>query len=1094
MAFNVGVNVLEVDGRASPTIVAAPISVAGLLVRSQRGVPGLAVHVQGMVDFVSSFGGPIATAFGEHAVRGFFENGGTEAFVVRMASATARAASVTLNDRAGAATLIVRAGQLGRSDPGVWGNALSIAIADHPRGSTAIPAQILGAAGTGAGGTFVLANNNTLVVEANGAPAVTVTFHTADFAAIGTARADEVAAAINRQTTAVRALATPTNRILLVSGVTGPASRIVLTGTARTALGFDGVTANSDAGLPAGTELIAVAGTGGLLPGSAVRIESRAHVAAPNALAVSLPATSGIDVTVTSPVGAQMVVPIRFSPTDFVGGLGAITAGEVVFAINQQARGFSAALQQANRLVLMTDRFGPGNAIDVAAPASPTADARAGLGLTGAAPVAGALQTRALTTVSEGQRVIGWTGGLPILANLSRVESTEFDLIVRRDGNPVERFETALPGQILGAAGPFVLVNNQTLIIGANGTPDVTVTFTTGDFVAIGAALASEVAALVNAQVPGVRAVATTGGRILLVSNVTGPASRIVVQGTAAGTLGFTGATANSDGALPAGTTLAAVAGVGALVPGSAVRIESRGHVIAANALAANTPATSGIDVTVTTANGPLPTVQIRFAGATAAANVVAAINSQAKGFTAALLRADRLVLMTDRFGPGNSIAVAAPAAPTADATTPLGLNGAAPVGGVREARALTTVSEGQRTIGWAGGLAVPTSLARVETGEPDSVLRRGATEVERFESLSMQAALNYDVAAVVNHATAGSHYIVVEKVTTNGTAAGLNTPALTAGAALGVTAGTDGTDGDAPTEADYLGDEAARTGFHALDTVGIQLLACPDTTAPGVVAGALAYCERRGDAMFVGTAPRGLDLDGVKAYASPFRARKVFGALYAPWIEIVNPLDVTGNAPRMLVPPVGHILGVYARIGEARGVWKAPAGDEAQIGNALAVEFDMTDREHTDLVRNGGVNGVRAIPGSGVILDASRTLSTDTRWLFVNVRRLFNFVKVSLADGLRFVSQEPNSEELRRMVRLNVVRPFLLGLWRQGAFGSDPPDQVFTIQCDPDNNPPAEVNLGNFRLDVFFYPVKPAETIVIVVGQQDSGAATAET
>jgi phage tail sheath protein FI len=73
------------------------------------------------------------------------------------------------------------------------------------------------------------------------------------------------------------------------------------------------------------------------------------------------------------------------------------------------------------------------------------------------------------------------------------------------------------------------------------------------------------------------------------------------------------------------------------------------------------------------------------------------------------------------------------------------------------------------------------------------------------------------------------------------------------------------------------------------------------------------------------------------------------------------------------------------------------------------------------------------------------------------------------------------------------VIRPFLLGLWRQGAFGSDPPDQVFTIKCDAENNPASEVNLGNFRVEVFFYPVKPAETIVIVVGQQESGAAAAE-
>ena len=90
-------------------------------------------------------------------------------------------------------------------------------------------------------------------------------------------------------------------------------------------------------------------------------------------------------------------------------------------------------------------------------------------------------------------------------------------------------------------------------------------------------------------------------------------------------------------------------------------------------------------------------------------------------------------------------------------------------------------------------------------------------------------------------------------------------------------------------------------------------------------------------------------------------------------------------------------------------------------------------------------------------------------------------------------MAQEPNDENLRRAVQFNVVRPFLLGLWAQGAFGSDPADKTFTIKCDADNNPPAQVMLGMFTLEVYFYPVRPVETITIVVGQQDSGATASD-
>ena len=42
-------------------------------------------------------------------------------------------------------------------------------------------------------------------------------------------------------------------------------------------------------------------------------------------------------------------------------------------------------------------------------------------------------------------------------------------------------------------------------------------------------------------------------------------------------------------------------------------------------------------------------------------------------------------------------------------------------------------------------------------------------------------------------------------------------------------------------------------------------------------------------------------------------------------------------------------------------------------------------------------INGIRALPRAGIVVDASRTLSTDPRWYYVNVRLLFNYVKSSL-------------------------------------------------------------------------------------------------
>jgi hypothetical protein len=379
---------------------------------------------------------------------------------------------------------------------------------------------------------------------------------------------------------------------------------------------------------------------------------------------------------------------------------------------------------------------------------------------------------------------------------------------------------------------------------------------------------------------------------------------------------------------------------------------------------------------------------------------------------------------------------------------------------------------------------------AVVATTEFDLVVRRrgpadpAPVSVETWSKLSMDPSARNYAPNVVNDIFRGSGYIVLDDLA-DGTFTGRDVPAPGAGVRL-----AGGTDGGEPSANDYRG---ALTRF---DTAAIQLLIAPETMPDALLAAvtraALDYCEQKGDCMYVGHTPPGRDVEGAKTFGQTFRAAKVYGALYWPWITVTDPLGA-GAAPSRTVPPSGHVAGMYARIDQTRGVFKAPAGDEALLRGALAVEREVTDVDHTDLVKNGSVNGVRPIRGAGIVVDASRTLSTDTRWLYVNVRLLFNFVKASLRDGLRWVKQEPNREVLWNMIRFTTVTPFLLGLFQQGAFGPGTPDEVFTVVCGPENNPPSEIELGNLRVEVYFFPSRPAETILIVIGQQESGATATE-
>jgi phage tail sheath protein FI len=422
-------------------------------------------------------------------------------------------------------------------------------------------------------------------------------------------------------------------------------------------------------------------------------------------------------------------------------------------------------------------------------------------------------------------------------------------------------------------------------------------------------------------------------------------------------------------------------------------------------------------------------------------------------------------------------------------------------------------------TVHWNNLVAAGISInANVTTMEFRLLVRYRTTPsgplnlVETWPTLSMESDSSDYVVERINHPFTGSKYLLATDIS-GAVASGVKVPAVVSNVGLqsGVDAG--------PAALDFVGDPGAHTGFHALDGESVQLLAAPDlhslasaSDRQAVVQSALDYCTARGDLMFVGSAPdRGRKggvpvarsradyqqlesafVTGIEAFSTQFQAPKVYGALYAPWIRVVDPAS-GGGAPTRFVPPEGHVMGIYARTDLERGIWVAPAGIRTTVSGALDVSADFTDAQHDDLVRNGFVNGIRALPGIGISVAASRTLSTDTRWWFVNVRLLFNFVKSSLRDGLRFVRQQPNSGDLQRTVKFNVVTPFLMNLWRRGAFGSDDAKNVFTVTCDATNNPPVEVDLGNFHIDVTFYPVRPAETVVIKVGQQPTGSSASE-
>ncbi|WP_217923600.1 phage tail sheath family protein [Miltoncostaea oceani] len=297
-----------------------------------------------------------------------------------------------------------------------------------------------------------------------------------------------------------------------------------------------------------------------------------------------------------------------------------------------------------------------------------------------------------------------------------------------------------------------------------------------------------------------------------------------------------------------------------------------------------------------------------------------------------------------------------------------------------------------------------------------------------------------------------------------------------------------------APTDlsgSDFEGDVARRQGLGSIAAIDeVTMVVVPDlqTLSEDVQVRDLqgkiiAHCENAGDRMAILDGPADmLPQDILEWRMDTAGYDSKFATLYYPWIEVMDPLT---NQP-ILVPPSGHVAGVWARTDGTRGVHKAPANEVVLGANGLA--FQVTHEEQGGLNTNG-VNCIRAFSGRGIRIWGARTLSSDPEWRYVNVRRLFNYVSESIIEGTQWAVFEPNDHRLWTRLRISSAN-FLTRVWRDGALFGATPEQAFYVKCDAETNPPEAVEAGQVVIEIGIAPVKPAEFVVFRISQFTAGAA----
>ncbi len=149
----------------------------------------------------------------------------------------------------------------------------------------------------------------------------------------------------------------------------------------------------------------------------------------------------------------------------------------------------------------------------------------------------------------------------------------------------------------------------------------------------------------------------------------------------------------------------------------------------------------------------------------------------------------------------------------------------------------------------------------------------------------------------------------------------------------------------------DYIGDAADRTGFAGLEAVDdITMLCVPDLMAAyqagtidldglkAVQLAMIAHCELMSDRVAILDPPPGLRPQQVKDWRIDVAGYdSKYATLYWPWVKVMDPR----SGKPILIPPSGHVAGVWARNDDTRGVHKAPANEV--IRGVLDLQSSLT-------------------------------------------------------------------------------------------------------------------------------------------------------
>lgn len=207
--------------------------------------------------------------------------------------------------------------------------------------------------------------------------------------------------------------------------------------------------------------------------------------------------------------------------------------------------------------------------------------------------------------------------------------------------------------------------------------------------------------------------------------------------------------------------------------------------------------------------------------------------------------------------------------------------------------------------------------------------------------------------------------------------------------------------------------------------------------------------------------------------------------------LRAVSPIyvDVMSEIQKKLnvLPPSGGMAGVYTRVDNSIGVFKAPAN--TGMSSVISPVLDLTSADQEDLnvpLDGKAINAIRAFPGRGVLIWGARTLDGNSQdWRYISVRRTIIMLEQSIKFGCLAYVFEPNSAPTWVTVK-NMITNFLVNQWKAGALVGAKPEEAFSVDVGLGSTMTADDILnGYMNVTVKVALVRPAEFIVITFQQK---------